>query len=103
MNTMNKYLISEAKPVEFDENEIKLLNKAFERNNEGDLTTPTEYSLADDGSSGMDEQLYVDISKTNQGFVVTSTLSEDGDQSDGHIKFKDRNIKSVIKKIQRQM
>ena len=100
MKLMDKYLVSEAKELEFEKDEIKVLDKAFKRDYSGELDSNTSYSVADDGSSGSNERLFVDINKTDKGYEVDSTLSdEDGDESQGSLKFKEKNLKKVIKKI----
>ncbi len=100
MKLIDRYLVTEAKEVPFEKDELKVLDKAFKRNYEGEKSSDGLYSLADDGSAGANERLFVDITKNKNGYDVDSTLSdEDGRESQGSLRFKEKDIKKVIRKI----
>ncbi len=94
---IEKYLVSEAKVVEFDRSEVMMLDKAFKRKYTISFNPPDRYSLSD-------KRLHVYIKKISKGFEVDSDLSDETSDGDkGPLNFKEKTLKGVINKILKRM
>lgn len=100
---LDRYLINEAEEREFSDKEIKQLNKAFEKDHDGDDNDPYSYALR--GKRTRKEENYIDIQKTNKGFEVKHTVSmSDGSDTKGTFDgMKEKKLSDIIKKLLRRI